>query len=103
VTGPDCRGSARALPGGSITAPPPGQTRDRARLPVGKIVLVGTGVLTAPTMLAAAIITGNEGLARVFALIFPLYFMGWLTAVVQILDNVRTRFRRRLPPRPGAA
>jgi hypothetical protein len=89
------------LPGGSMTAPPSGQARGRARLPVGKIVLVGTGVLTAPTVLAAAIITGNEGLARVFALIFPFYFMGWLAAVVQIIDNVRKRPRGQLPPRPA--
>ena len=81
------------LPGGPMTAPPPGQARDRARLPVGKIVLVGTGVLTAPAVLAAAIITGNEGLARAFALIFPFYFTGWLAAMMQILDTVRKRPR----------
>src|SRR5215831_5825710 len=89
------------LPGGSMTAPPPNQGRDRARLPVGKIVLVGTGVLTAPAVLAAAIITGNEGLARAFDLIFPFYFMGWLAAMMQILDNVRKHSRGQLPPRPA--
>ena len=92
------------LPGGPMTAPPPptsGQARDRARLPVGKIVLVGTGVLTAPAVLAAAIITGNEGLARAFDLIFPFYFTGWLAAMMQILDNVRKRPRGQLPPRPA--
>jgi hypothetical protein len=87
------------LPGGSVTAPPPGPAR--ARLPVGKIVLVGTGVLTAPTVLAAAVITRNEDLASVFVLIFPFYFMGWLAAVAQILDNVRKRSRGQRPPRPA--
>jgi hypothetical protein len=89
------------LPGESITAPPPRQTRDRARLPMGKIVLVGTAALTAPTVLAAAVITHNEDLASVFVLIFPFYFMGWLAAVVQILDNVRKRSRGQWPPRPA--
>jgi hypothetical protein len=89
------------LPGGSMTAPPPGQARDRARLPVGKIVLVGAGVLTAPAVLAAAIITGNEGLARAFDLIFPFYFTGWLAAMMQILDNVRKRPRGQPPLRPA--
>jgi hypothetical protein len=89
------------LPGGSVTAPPPGPARDRVRLPVGKIVLVGTAVLTAPSVLAAAVITRNEDLASVFVLVFPFYFMGWLAAVVQVIDNVRKRSRGQRPPRPA--
>jgi DUF1707 SHOCT-like domain len=88
------------LPGGSITAPPPRRPRGQ-RLPVGKVVLVGTGVLGPPAVLVGAILTNNEELARVFALIFPWYFMGWLAAVLQIVDNLWKRSRGQLPPGPA--
>jgi hypothetical protein len=71
------------------------------RLPMGKVALVGAGVLGPPAILAAAILTNNEGLAKVFMLVFPWYFMGWLAAVLQILDNLRKRSRRQLPPGPA--
>jgi hypothetical protein len=99
------------LPGGSIGALLPRQAaRARARrLPLGKVALVATGALGPPAVLMAALITGSEGLARVFALIFPWYFMGWLAAVWQIIDNLRQRSRgpagHRLSPvsRPATA
>src|SRR5262249_24470412 len=59
------------------------------------------GVLGPPAVLAAAILTDSEELAKVFMLIFPWYFMGWLAAVLQVLDNLRKRSRGRLPPRPA--
>lgn len=71
------------------------------RLPMGKVALVGAGVLGPPAILAAAILTNNEGLAKVFVLVFPWYFMGWLAAVLQILDNLRKRSRGKLPPGPA--
>lgn len=71
------------------------------RLPMGKVALVSAGVLGPPAILAAAILTNNEGLAKVFVLVFPWYFMGWLAAVLQILDNLRKRSRGKLPPGPA--
>ena len=90
------------LPRGPIAAPPPRRAAPaRARrLPTGRAALLATGVLGPPAVLAAAILTNNEELARVFAMIFPWYFMGWLVAVAQILDNLRDRSRAKLPPRP---
>ena len=77
---------------------------DRAtarRVPMGKVVLVGTGVLGPPAIRAAAVLTNSDALAKVFVLIFPWYFMGWLAAVLQIIDNSRKRSRGQLPPRPA--
>jgi hypothetical protein len=71
------------------------------RLPISKVALVGAAALGPPAILAAAIITNNEELARVFVLIFPWYLMGWLAAVLQILDNLRKRSRGQAPPRPA--
>ena len=90
------------LPHGPIAAPPPRRAAPaRARrLPTGRAALLATGVLGPPAVLAAAILTNNEELARVFAMIFPWYFMGWLVAVAQILDNLRDRSRAKRPPRP---
>lgn len=68
---------------------------------MGKVALVSAGVLGPPAILAAAILTNNEGLAKVFVLVFPWYFMGWLAAVLQILDNLRKRSRGKLPPGPA--
>ena len=84
------------------TAPAPRRpARARAqRLPMGKVVLVGAGALGPPAILAAAILTNNDELAKVFVLMFPWYLMGWLAAVLQILDNLRKRSRGQLPPRP---
>lgn len=75
----------------------------RARAPglsMSKVALVGAGVLGPPAILAAAILTHNEGLAKVFMLVFPWYFMGWLAAVLQILDNLRKRPKGQRPPGP---
>jgi hypothetical protein len=82
-------------------APAPGQPARGQRLTMGKVVLVGAGVLGPPAILAAAVLTNNDELAKVFVLIFPWYFMGWLAAVLQILDNLRKRSRGRRPPRPA--
>jgi hypothetical protein len=87
-----------------LPAAPAPRQHPRARpqkLPIGKVALVGAGVLGPPTILAAAILTNNEALAKGFMMIFPWYFMGWLAAVLQILDNLRKRSRGRLPPRPA--
>jgi hypothetical protein len=91
------------LPGGPVTAAPPRQAaRSRARrLPMGKVALVSAGVLGPPSILVAAMITGNEELAKVFALIFPFYFLGWVAAVWQILDNLWQRPRGQLPAGPA--
>src|SRR5690242_2641124 len=76
------------------TPAPSEPARGRAqRPPMGKVMLVGVGVLGPPAILAAAILTGNDELAKIFLLIFPWYFMGWLAAVLQILDNLRKRSR----------
>ena len=72
-------------------------------LPMGKVVLVGAGVRGPPAILAAAIFTNNDALGQVFVLIFPWYFMGWLAAVLQILDSLRKRSRGRVATAPGAA
>jgi hypothetical protein len=91
------------LPGEPVTASAPSQAaRSRARrLPMGKVALVAAGVLGPPSILVAAMITGNEELAQVFALIFPFYFLGWVAAVWQILDNLWQRPRGQLPPGPA--
>ena len=99
------------LPGGSIAALLPHRAAGASarRLPLGKVALVAAGVLGPPAVLVAAVSTGSEGLARVFALIFPWYFMAWLSAVWQIIDNLRRHSRgpagHRLSPvsRPATA
>jgi len=86
------------LPGGSIAVQPPREAARARRLPTGKVVLVGTGVLGTPAVLVAAILTGNEELAKIFALIFPFYLMAWVAAVWQIIDNLRQGSRGQSPP-----
>ena len=93
------------LPAGLIDAGPPRKpARARAKRPVGKVVLVSTGVIIPPAMVVAAFLTGNEELTKLSLLIIPWYFIAWIVAGAQMLANWHDRRSRgQLPPGPARA
>jgi hypothetical protein len=93
------------LPSGLITAPPRRKpARARARPPVGKTVLVGSGVIIPPAILIAALLTGNETLGEMFLLIAPWYLIAWIAAGMQLVANWHDNRARGQPsPRPALA
>jgi hypothetical protein len=90
------------LPSGLITAPPRKPAQARARWPVGKAVLVGSGVIIPPVILVAALLTGNETLGEMFLLIAPWYLIAWIAAGMQLVANWHDN-RARGQPSPRSA
>ena len=92
------------LPSAPITTPPRKPARAGARPPVGKAVLVGTGVMIPPVILVAALLTGDDTLGEMFLLIAPWYLIAWIAAVMQLVANWHdNRARGQPPPRPALA
>ena len=93
------------LPSGLTTNPPPRKpARARDRPPVGRAVLVGSGVIIPPAILIAALITGNDTLAEMFLLIAPWYLIAWIAAGMQLVANWHdNRARGQPPPQPTLA
>jgi hypothetical protein len=91
------------LPPGLTTEPPPRKpARARARPPVGKAVLVGSGVIIPPVILVAALLTGNDTLGEMFLLIAPWYLIAWIAAGMQLVANWHDN-RARGQPSPRSA
>jgi hypothetical protein len=105
LASPTCAGLAvltADLPTGLTSPrPPDGAAAQRARLPLGKAVLVGLGVLAPLAVLVTALVTRNEHLGRVFLLVMPWYFIAWIVTGLQMLEPLRKRSDGQLAPRPA--
>ena len=91
------------LPAGLAATPPPRKpARARARPPMGKVVAVAALIIPPPAIFAAAFLTQNDQLGKLFLLVFPWFFIAWIVAGAQMFDTwYQNRSRGQLPPQPG--
>ena len=85
------------LPAGLISAPPPRKPA-RARPRTGPVVASAALIIPPPAILAVALFTGSDQLARVFLLIFPWYVLAWIVAAAQLLANWHDKRSQGQPP-----
>ncbi len=91
------------LPPGLITTPRPRQAaRPRGRPPLTRVAAGAALIIPAPALVAAAVITGSDPLGQVALMVVLVFFMAWIAAGMQMIDNwLDKRSRRQLPPRPA--